>query len=121
MLGYCCECSKEVECKIVSGKTIYPHRPDLHSFKFIRHSACGNYTGYYQGEHPTLPSKHIRQCRRKAHQALDSIWKDRKKKAKYYAFMSDNFNKNFHWGEVKSDSEADKALKLTMDYLGGVI
>lgn len=56
----CFECGKEVECKIVSGKTIYPHRPDLYSFKFIRHSACGNYTGYYQGEHPTLPSKHIR-------------------------------------------------------------
>lgn len=118
MLGYCCECGKEVECEIVSGETIYPHRPDLYNLKFVRHSECGNYTGYYQGEYPTLPNKHIRQCRLMAHRMLNSIWKDRKNRKKYYAFMSNNFNKSFHWGEIKSDSEADKALKLTMDYLG---
>lgn len=73
----------------------------------------------YDGEYPTLPTEHIRQCRHKAHRALDRIWKDRKKKGEYYAFMSGVFKKDFHWGMVRSDEEADKALELTLDYLGG--
>lgn len=86
MLGYCCECGKEVDCEIVGGETIYPHRPDLYNLKFVKHSACGNYTGYYQGEHPTLPNEYIRQCRHEAHRALGNIWKDKKKENRILCF-----------------------------------
>ena len=118
MKAYCCKCRKEIEGKQVKGDVIYPHRPDLYDLDFIQCPVCKNYTGKYEGEYPTLPTEHIRQCRYKAHRALDRIWKDRKKKGEYYAFMSGAFKKDFHWGMVRSDEEADKALGLTLDYLG---
>lgn len=119
MKAFCCECKKQVDGVTVNGDNIYPHRPDLYDLEFIKCPICGNYTGKHDGEYPTLPTEHIRQCRHKAHRALDRIWKDRKKKGEYYAFMSGVFKKDFHWGMVRSDEEADKALELTLDYLGG--
>lgn len=119
MKGYCCECRKDVDCEIVKGDVIYPHRPDLYDLGFVRCPICGNYTGIHDGEYPTLPTAHIRSCRRRAHRALDRIWRDRAKKSKYYGFMSNHFGKDFHWGMVRSDEEADEALELTIDFMSG--
>lgn len=44
MKGYCCECRKDVNCEMVKGDVIYPHRPDLYDLNFIRCPICGNYT-----------------------------------------------------------------------------
>lgn len=119
MRAYCCECQKNLDCELVKGDAIYPHRPDLFDLDFIRCPVCGNYTGKYEGERPVLPTRHIRSCRYKAHRALDKIWRDRNKRSEYYKYMSDCFDKNFHWGEMMSDEEADKALRLTLDFLLG--
>lgn len=54
MRGYCCECRKDVNCEMVKGDVIYPHRPDLYDLDFVRCPVCGNYTGKYDGEYPTL-------------------------------------------------------------------
>ena len=78
---------------------------------------CGNYTGKHDGEYPTLPTAHIRSCRRRAHRALDRIWRNRAKKSQYYSFMSAHFGKDFHWGMVRCEEEADEALKLTIDFM----
>ena len=118
MKAYCCECKKSIECELVDGDVIYPHRPDLYHLHFYRCPLCGNYTGKYDGERVVLPTKHIRNCRHEAHRALDKIWKDRKKKTKYYAYMSNRLGRNFHWGEVECDEVADKALELTLNFLG---
>lgn len=121
MRGYCCECRKDVDCEIVKGDVIYPHRPDLYDLNFVRCPICGNYTGRYEGEYPTLPTAHTRSCRRRAHRALDKIWSDRNKRGEYYNFMSNRFGKDFHWGLVRSDEEADKALELTIDFMNSLI
>lgn len=118
MKAYCCDCQKIIECEQVKGDVIYPHRPDLYDLDFIKCPECGNYTGKYEGEQPVLPTKHIRSCRYKAHRALDRIWKDRKERAGYYQHMSARFGRDFHWGEIMNDDEADKALELTLDFLG---
>lgn len=121
MRGYCCECRKDVDCEVVKGDVIYPHRPDLYDLNFVRCPICGNYTGIHDGEYPTLPTAHIRSCRRRAHRALDRIWKDRNKKSKYYGFMSAHFGKDFHWGMVRCSEEADEALELTIDFMNSLI
>ena len=33
---YCCNCEKEVECILVDGKVVYPHRQDLYSKNFYK-------------------------------------------------------------------------------------
>lgn len=38
---YCCWCKKEVDARLVNGKTIYPHRHDLFSKKFYMCPDCG--------------------------------------------------------------------------------
>ncbi len=119
MKGYCCECGKEIECLEVNGDVIYPHRPDLYDKHFWQCPHCKNYTGRYDGEYPTLPSKHIRWCRYTAHRKLDKIWRNRHKKGKYYGYMSDMFKRDFHWGMIKSNEEADKALEYTIKFLEG--
>ena len=122
MRGYCCQCEKDLDCEVVSGDKIYPHRPDLYAKEFVRCPNCGNYTSKTLGEHPVLPTEHIRRCRRKAHALLDTIWKDKKLKNKYYSRMSNLYNRNFHWGEIRSDTEADEALEHTatiIKQLGG--
>lgn len=119
MKAYCCECKKPIECELVNGDVIYPYRPDLYHLHFYKCPLCGNYTGRYDGERVVLPTKHIRSCRYKAHRALNKIWKDKRKKAKYYTYMSDKLGRSFHWGEVECNEVADKALELTLDFLGG--
>lgn len=118
MRAYCCECKKSIECELVNGNVIYPHRPDLCDLELFRCPICGNYTGKYEGERIVLPTKHIRICRYMAHRALDKIWKDKKKKAEYYTYMSNRLGRDFHWGEVECDEVADKALELTLNFLG---
>lgn len=117
MKGYCCECGKNVALELVGGKDIYPHREDLYHLEFWRCPKCKNYTGKYEGEYPTLPSDHIRKCRYIAHRQLDSIWRDRKLKGEYYSYMSNIFKRDFHWGMVRSDKEADRALYYTQEFL----
>lgn len=117
MKGYCCECQKDIDCELVKGNVIYPHRPDLYGLEFVRCPFCNNYTGRYKGEYPTLPTEHVRHCRYQAHQALDKIWKNAAKRGKYYRFMSDHFGKDFHWGLVRSNDEADEALEMTLKFM----
>lgn len=117
MRAYCCECRQEVNGIKVKGDVIYPHRVDLYDLEFIQCPICKNYTGRYDGEMPTLPTEYIRSCRYKAHRALDEVWKDKKKRGEYYSFMSNEFKRDFHWGTVKNDNEADEALSKTLEFL----
>lgn len=118
--AYCCECGKEIEADIVGGDIVYPHRQDLYSKKFYLCPHCHNYAGVYQEEKPVIPTKYIRNCRYTAHRALDKIWHSKKLKKKYYAYMNKQFKKVFHWGEMRSEEEATKALEVTMDYLSSI-
>lgn len=113
----CCECQQSVDCEEVKGDVIYPHRPDLYSLSFLRCPICGNYTGKYKGEKAVLPTRYMRECRYKAHRALEKIWKHRKLRGAYYKYMSDRFGRDFHWGEVECDEVATIALELTLNFM----
>lgn len=64
----------------MTGKDVYPHRPDLYGKMFwvcLPHNA-------YVGCHPgttnplgTLATKETREARKRAHEAFDALWKSK--------------------------------------------
>jgi len=74
-LTLCIECGGKA--KMVGGKRIYPHRPDLYD-KLLFLCDCGAYVGCHKGTtnpmgRPAGPE--TRKARMAAHEAFDPIWK----------------------------------------------
>jgi hypothetical protein len=87
MVFLCAYCGQKPE--LVSGKVIYPHRPDLYAKKFWNCEPCGAYVGCHPGtENPLgrLANAELRAAKQQAHAAFDPLWKDKKMKRKdaYY-------------------------------------
>ena len=76
---------------LVTGKTIYPHRPDLVAKRFWQCAPCDAYVGCHppagrngkggQGD-GTMPlgrlaNAELRKAKRRAHDAFDPLWKAR--------------------------------------------
>jgi endogenous inhibitor of DNA gyrase (YacG/DUF329 family) len=45
---FCANCQKDVDAEKVTGKEIYPHRPDLAGKILYRCPICGNYVGTHK-------------------------------------------------------------------------
>lgn len=83
----CPYCNKPA--KIVNGKVIYPHRPDLAGKKFWQCAACDAYVGChgfnprhgYRGIEPLgrLANRELRAAKMAAHAAFDPIWQSGRK------------------------------------------
>jgi hypothetical protein len=74
--GYC-----NKESKLVTGKEIYPHRPDLFHKRFYSCMPCGAYVGCHPGSiRPLgrLANKELRNEKLKTHSIFDPIWKSGK-------------------------------------------
>lgn len=72
----CAECGEQ-NAELVTGKRIYPHRPDLHGQGFWL-CACGAYCGCHKGTSFPLGSTAgplTRKARNAAHAAFDPLWK----------------------------------------------
>ena len=111
---YCCGCQKDVDARLTSGAEIYPHRPDLHSLPFWKCDGCGNHVGCH---HKTkdrrrplgnIPTKELRDARKKIHALLDPLWKTGKiKRGKLYAQLVEALGvKHYHTGEIRTIEEA---------------
>lgn len=63
----------------VSGKEIYPHRPDLYSKVFYQCAACDAYVGCHPGTDKALgfpANAALRSIRSAAHRAFDPKWRN---------------------------------------------
>lgn len=72
----CGECGKPAG--LVTGETIYPHRPDLHAKPFWRCCVCGAYVGCHDGTYKPKGSPcgpETRAARIAAHAAFDPLWR----------------------------------------------
>lgn len=72
----CDYCQKRAEK--VSGREVYPHRPDLFGKTFWRCRPCEAHVGCHpDSTRPLggLANKELRQARQRAHAAFDPIWK----------------------------------------------
>ena len=62
----------------VTGKEMYPHRPDLYSLKFYHCPICNASVGTHKKtEEPfgTLSNKELKRYRQRAHEVFDGYWK----------------------------------------------
>ena len=90
-----CPYCKE-SAQLVSGKIIYPHRPDLYNKKFW---FCDNghesaYVGCHgNGERPLgrLADARLRQAKSAAHRAFDPLWRNKvfRSRGKAYNWLAD--------------------------------
>jgi len=72
----CQYCGKQAS--LVSGQTIYPHRPDLYNKVFWQCEPCNAYVGVHVGSDKplgVLANKELREAKRNAHGRFDLIWR----------------------------------------------
>lgn len=76
----------------VTGREIYPHRPDLYGKRFYQCSPCGAYVGCHPGgDKPLgrLANAELRAAKVRAHAAFDPIWKSGgMNRSKAYAWLA---------------------------------
>lgn len=77
----------------VTGKQIYPHRPDLYAKTFYECDPCDAYVGCHPGTDTPLgrlADAELREEKMRAHAAFDPIWRSgSKKRGSAYAWLAD--------------------------------
>lgn len=114
---HCCGCSETVNAELVTGKEIYPHRPDLYSLPFWQCPRCNNFVGCHHKTKNrtqplgTIPTPQIRQARKNIHAVLDPLWKSGKmKRSALYATLSEIIGRQYHTAEINTMDEAGLVL-----------
>jgi hypothetical protein len=86
----CSYCDRPAE--LVTGRTIYPHRPDLFHQRFYRCEPCGAYVGCHRGTVQPLgrlANAELRRAKIAAHAAFDPIWRSgRSSRSDAYAWLA---------------------------------
>jgi hypothetical protein len=101
----CVYCRKD--CAAVTGKEVYPHRPDLFSKRFFQCAPCGATVGTHPDGRPLgdVASQELRQLRMAVHARLDPLWKSGKmKRAQAYQNLADKMHidvKECHVGHFR--------------------
>lgn len=80
--------------KLVGGKVIYPHRPDLFNKNFFLCTPCNAYVGCHGNSCRPLgtpANEKLRKLRQQAHAAFDPMWKGKPWGARKseYAWLSE--------------------------------
>jgi hypothetical protein len=85
--------------KLVTGKAIYPHRPDLFRLHFWQCEPCVAYVGCHKkeggngdGTKPLgrLANAELRAAKNRAHAAFDPLWRERgMKRHAAYGWLAD--------------------------------
>lgn len=79
--------------KLVNGKEIYPHRPDLYEKSFYQCEPCGAYVGCHPGTKKPLgrlANSELRKAKSTVHRVFDPIWKNGEiKRYKAYQWLAD--------------------------------
>ena len=71
----------EKPAPLVTGKVLYPHRPDLWKKRFYRCADCDAHVGCHPGSEKALgipAGQALRKARMRAHAAFDPMWKGRR-------------------------------------------
>lgn len=113
-----CSCGERAQ--LVTGKIVYPHRPDLKNKHFYL-CECGNYVGCHPKTKMPLGTPadfELRQLRMKCHTAIDSLWSDGKQRKVIYEQVAFILGiDEFHIGE----SDKEECTLVIKFYNQGVI
>lgn len=80
--------------KLLTGASVYPHRPDLYPLKFWVCEPCKAYVGCHKNSEAVplgrLANADLRKAKSAAHAAFDPIWKNgRMKRGNAYLWLSE--------------------------------
>lgn len=116
---WCCGCESNVSPRLTDGGEIYPHRLDLKSLPFWKCDSCGNFVGcHHKTKDRTrplgcIPTKEVKEYRKKIHGILDPLWKNGSySRSGLYKILSERLGKRYHTAEIISVDEAKHVLKL---------
>ena len=106
----CDYCGKDAA--LVSGKEMYPHRPDLYSLQFWSCSPCQAWVGCHKRSNAVplgrLANSELRKAKSAAHAAFDPIWTSgRKSRRGAYEWLSKRLSipfKDCHIGMFDVDT-----------------
>jgi len=84
------------QAKLVTGKVIYPHRPDLFKKQFYFCDECDAFVGCHEGTpNPLgrLANAELRKAKMSAHAAFDPLWKRYgKKRGSCYVWLAEQLD-----------------------------
>lgn len=122
---YCCNCGEVVIARLTNGAEIYPNRKDLDVIPLWKHDKCGGYVGCHKNSSsPTkplgvIPSKEIREYRKKIHQVIDPLWKDKERpksvRRTIYRNLSAYLGYEYHTAELSSVDTCKRILDYVSD------
>ena len=67
------------DARLVTGRAIYPHRPDLNERRFWQCNRCGGYVGTHKETWEPLgipANAELRRARQAVHEIMDPIWQN---------------------------------------------
>lgn len=108
---------------MLTGKEIYPHRPDLFGKQLWKCNNCGGYVGCHPNTDKPLGSivaKEVKQLRIRIHNKIDPLWKNnRAKRKEVYKALSDWLGYTYHTGNINTSTDASRLLNYldTVDLL----
>lgn len=116
---YCCECKQVVNARFTDWKEVYPHLRELPYHNFYICDKCKNFVGVHKGTNiplGTIPTKEIKEYRKKIHSIIDPIFLKSKNKhftrKNIYKFLSEKLNKQYHTAELSSIEDCKRVLSL---------
>lgn len=113
---YCCQCGTNVQCNLVFGCDVYPHRSDLKHIAMYECPICHNRVGTHKGTTKALgciPTPEIKKARIKVHALIDPLWKSGKiKRSKLYALISKEVGYNYHTGNSRTLEDLREVYKV---------
>ena len=120
---YCCECKQVVQARFTDWKEVYPHLRELPYKHFYICDKCKNFVGVHKGTNiplGTIPTKEIKEFRKKIHSIIDPIFLKSKNKnytrKKIYHFLSEKINKEYHTATLSSIEDCENVIKYLNDY-----
>lgn len=100
----------------VSGKEMYPHRPDLYSLKFYHCPLCDASVGTHKKTlepFGTLSNRELKKFRQKAHEVFDGYWKTSKSATRDKCYRRLAKEMNLHPNETHIGMfDKEKCLKV---------
>lgn len=116
MLIYCVKCNENVKANLVTGREIYPHRPDLYNLLFYKCPTCGGFVGTHKADNRPLgciPTEGLKRARIGVHNRMDRLWKGGIiSRNQLYKRISQEMGYEYHNGETRSVEECNRALQV---------
>lgn len=119
---YCCGCEGYISARLTDGAEIYPHREDLYNLPFWKCDTCKGFVGcHHKTKNRTaplgcIPTKRIKNARKKIHAILDPLWQNNLiQRKKIYAMLTEHLGWKYHTAKIRTEDEARQVYNFILE------